>query len=244
MWFWAICGTPSFLAHGRNGEGARSAQVPLFRLDVRALGYSPPTVHERPLSYGLPRIGSLSFCAGDEAVVSFVTHATPADLAHRGDPDNSLLPLRLRALFVDAKTGHLGTTRQWPITSGKSRITCVPGGKFIVLTPDKLVLSSLEAGPSKVLQLRLSSQVALGSFDPQASPAGKYLLIESELPGGAEELFCWIDSNKLQLIRRWAEEGGTRTVSISDDGRAAVMGKGGAAYVGNPGGPPDALAGC
>src|ERR1035437_456557 len=103
----------------------------------------------------MPRVGPLCIVA-DEAIVTFVTRVEATALPRRGQADDSSLPIRLQALFVDTSTGQLRTRREWPTASDRSRIAPASGGRFVVITPDELLLYSPDMSPLKELELSLS----------------------------------------------------------------------------------------
>src|ERR1700722_7757795 len=131
-----LCG--SFPATSVAGKPSPTAQVPLWKLDVRALGYVRYTVAD-PVNRKAP-LGQFSFTEPDRIVVTFVSHISSDALSIRDKPDRS--SLRLHAFFLDARTGQLQTTQEWPTPSLRSGIIPTTEGKFIVVRPDKLVLYS------------------------------------------------------------------------------------------------------
>ena len=197
---------------------AESTAPPLWQLDVRALGYTPPNTHEE--GYTVPRVGPLGFVA-DKVIVTFVTRVLPNELPRRGQAGDSSLPLRLQALFLDGRTGELRTRREWPTASDRSRIAPAPGGNFVVITPDQLLLYSPDFSRLRELELSLSREAALTSLGFQQSPAGRYLLIDYLLPGGEEGRYRWVDLENLQPAGSWAARLGNELInllSISDTG--------------------------
>jgi hypothetical protein len=208
---------------------------------MRALGYTPPELRETA-----SRIGLLCFRTEDEAVVMWVTRVV-GGLVGRGEGSSPLLPFRLHALFLDTKAGRLRARRDWPTASDRSRIMRSAEGKFLLVTPDRLVLYSQEMAPLKELELKLSRDSVPGSFTPLASPCGRNLLIRSELPGGTEDLYYWVETSTLRVIQRWTEVyfRHVYTQDISDAGRTILLGPGrkpeGALYIGKPGDPLDRL---
>jgi hypothetical protein len=141
----------------------------------------------------------------------------------------------MRAVFVDATTGRVRTTGEWPTASDRSRIARAPEGRFLVITPDRLLLCSLDLQVLRELDLSLSREAMLASFQAHVSPAGNYLLIEYELPGGDEDRYKWIDVRGLQLLRTGSSRAWRFTGSPSDDGQ--VISGMNAPVIGPPGGP-------
>jgi hypothetical protein len=170
-----ISGGVSSLASQRESRVHPIAALPVWKLDLKALGYKPPTFRE--LAPGqLPR--PLCFLSEGEVAVTFVDRIT-GSLPRRGESTPSL-PLRLHALFIDGATAQLRATQEWPTGSYQSEV--IPGreGRFAVITPDRLLLYSPHLEILKQLNLTLSCYAAKGTTRFYASPGGKYLLISYE----------------------------------------------------------------
>jgi WD40 repeat protein len=150
---------------------------------------------------GLP--GPIYFAAPDEIIVTFVTRVVPSSLPRRDQPDASS-PLQLHALFIDARTGQVRTRREWPITSYWSRVVAATGGKFLVLTPDKLTLYAPDLETLKEIDLFLSRRTFEDSRIHR-SPDGKSVVIKSYDEGSGHYTFQWIDLDNLRVLRSWTE---------------------------------------
>jgi hypothetical protein len=217
--------------------------VPLWQIDVRALGYTPWSVRE-----GIETkvgVGQICFRSDDQIIVTFVSHLIPETLPRRGQPDVSS-NLRLHALFVDTKTGHLRATREWPTFSERSRIMPATDGKFVVITPDKLTLYSPEIQPLKELELPVGREATQNDWTAAPSPAGKYLLIsygprtnENDPRGwvGAVEKRELIDTETLQVVRAWTEAAIRYFEAALDNGTIFFIGRQGNPVIGLPEGP-------
>jgi len=160
------------------GRGApakiESTAGPVWQLDVRALGFANP--HRPESSRGPFPHDPVSYLAGGQIVVTFVTRVAPEGVPRRDQPDESL-PFRLHALFIDAATGKVRTEREWPTASARSCVLPSPGGKFLVFTPDKLLLYSPSLELLQELSLPLRRKANWETWELHPSPAGKYLLI-------------------------------------------------------------------
>ena len=97
--------------------------------------------------------------------------------------------------------------------SERSSIAAGPNGKFVVITPDKLMLYSDETQPLKELNLPLSTEALYDHWGVFTSrPGGKYLTVayESRLNdrqagiGGVQ--LKLIETESLQVIRAWTEK--------------------------------------
>jgi hypothetical protein len=180
------------------------------QVDVRALGYRAWHVRESEIESGVS-VGQLHFLSDHRLVVTFTSHILLKSLPRRGQPDVSA-SIQLRALFVDAQTGQVQATRVWPTSSERSRILPVDGGKFIVITPDKLTLYSATVQPQKELVLPVSREAIQTWWDAVPSPAGTYVLVWYDPPGGdwvrpPPTMSALIDTETLQAVLPWAGRG-------------------------------------
>ena len=160
----------------------------------------------------------MSFLGDDMIVISFVTREAPVALPRRSQTDESL-PFRLHAVFIDTRTGRVQTTREWPTPSVRSRVLAAPGRKFVVLTPDQLLLYSPELDLLGKLDIPLGRESVKDHWHAGPSPGGRYLLLEYEpetdekrfagLPASAyetlesEEHIEWINLENLDVVERW-----------------------------------------
>lgn len=195
-----------------------SNQGPIWQLDVRALGYVPPQGPREGFALLQP-IGPICFLENGQILVTFVTREAPAGLARREQPDE-VLPFRIRALFIDSRTGQVRTTREWPTASEMARVAPAPGGKFVVITPGRLILYSPGLERLTDLDLPIDREGLRDVWRVKRSPRGKYLLIEYApmTYEGRLEADWVIDTENLQVVRTWTTSGGVFLDSISDHG--------------------------
>lgn len=199
-----------------------SSALPEWRLNVRTLGYIPPQLgHVEQEGWSQLSIESICFLERDAVVVSFVTREAPAALPRRGQTGESM-QFRLHALFIDTKTGRVQTTREWPTASVRSRVLAAPGGKFVVLTPDQLLLYSADLSLMNKLDVSMGRESVKNDWHATISPGGRNLLLSYE-PETDEGRFAglspsdyeaqlqeleirleWIDLDKLQTVERWS----------------------------------------
>ena len=178
---------------------------------MRALGYVPYTVHDIGNRRG--PLGQFSFSEDDRIVVTFVSHILPAVLSRRDQPDSS--GIHLHGLFVNAKTGQLQKTQEWPTPSLRSGVIPVTGGNFLVVRPDKLILFSPDLKLLKELEIPVAREAFKDDWQLYRSPGGKFLLIDYAV-ASSETLSpssCFemrdelIDAESLQVSRSWSEFG-------------------------------------
>lgn len=213
--------TLSLVSQSASRGTKAPSTAPLWRLDLRSTGYIPP-------QHGLDdqEIGSLlgiepvCFLGNGVVVVSYVTREVPVALPRRGQTDESL-PYRLRAIFIDTKTGAVSKTMEWPTASVRSRILAAPGEKFAVLTPDQMLLYSADFALLNKLEVSLGRESVKSGWDAAPSPGGRYLLLGYE-PATDEKRFAglplsvydaqldtlemhliWVDLEKLQVVEHW-----------------------------------------
>jgi hypothetical protein len=206
----AIWGTAFSLANSPEGRSHGNAYSPVFRLNLRALGFpeKPSLSHSRgkpiekvviPLA-----IDPICFPSDGTVVVTFVTENTPSALTNRGAP-GAFPPFQLHAIFVDTKTGQVQATRDWATTTSESRVLPGTNGNFIVLAPNELILYSPQMEILGRLNLSLSK---CDAWEVRQSPGRKALLVTC-FPVWQEELskYEWIDAEHLQVIREWTVHG-------------------------------------
>lgn len=224
--------TRSFPATSVAGKKPQKADgEPVWRLNVAGLGYVPWGVREG-VAHG-PSIGQICFTSDDRLVVAFVSHTVPKPLPHRGQADASS-SMQIDSLFVDTKTGQLQTKREWPTTSGMSRISPATRGKFVVITPDKLVLYSPALEPVRELGLPIGADGTTGYWGAEPSPAGKYLLVWYDPRGSDDRLVELVDTETLQVVRPWTHNW---LGSPFDGGNFFEIDRTGIPVIGPPGGP-------
>jgi len=203
--FWGISGTPSSLGTERSEKGLAVARVPLWQLDVRALGYLPlkrMPAEVRPWGLG---ISPISFRGEEDVIVTYLTREAPTSLTRRNEPQGSL-PYCLHALFVDAKTGQLRARQEWATASHRSGVIAVPRSNFAVLTPDTLTVFSPDLRPFRKLDLFLSRRARDGDWAVRLSPDVKTMLI---MHAERDDQYCfeWLDLDELRLLSSWTESG-------------------------------------
>lgn len=211
------------LVHFLNsvGGGFAAPQVgsvsPTWSADVHsAIGGSPIGVvgggkgHEYEYQ---PRT-TIWFTDNDTVVTTFATRPGGGSpkLSRRSASDPSL-PLRLRAVFLDATTGKVKTATDWPARSRSSGIVATEDGKFVTQSGNDLILYAADLRELKKLQLPATEEPG---WLAQASPTGKYILfIASNLRTRSAVRWVWVETDSLQVVRSW-EEIQSGWVGISD----------------------------
>ncbi|SPE44294.1 hypothetical protein SBA7_320061 [Candidatus Sulfotelmatobacter sp. SbA7] len=195
------------LGHSLKTKTASDTRAPVWRIDLRSVGFTGLAPKQE--TWGLHfRPNPLCFADQQVLVATFITRENVTALARRDQPDDPL-PLRLHGTFLDASTGKVQASREWPITRPRGGIVATGGGGFAVLVPAGLASYS----PSRELlkDLKLSSEQQSHLWDIHSSPTGKSFLMEYHYP---EASFQWVDANSLQPQPAWGES--MPGVSISD----------------------------
>ncbi len=234
MLSWATWPTPLFLAIDRKSEVPTGGESPLWRLDVRALGYTPWHVRENEIQASFS-IGQLNFLSQNRLVITFISRTAPGALLRRNRPD--LSNLQLNALFVNSQTGEIRTKLEWPITSERARVTAVPGGRFLLIRPDTLTLYSSEVQPLKEVALPVGREGLATWWDAKPSPGGGYLLIWYDTLDGRDRRFELVNVQTMEVARSWTDpgSGGMHVFAPLDDGNVlAINGRGGGLVIGLP----------
>ncbi len=137
------------------------------------------------------------------------------------------------------------TTREWPTASLRSRLLPAIDEHFVVLTPDRLLLYSLELNLLNQLDLPLSRESVKDDWHIDYSTAGKYILAhyepeteEKRLSGlapaerysrtqGIEIRFELINLRTLQAVVHWVNKtcrGCFSITQVSDEGEVQAVG--------------------
>jgi hypothetical protein len=198
--------SPRTFASGNN-----QAISPGWRTDLRPAVRSSPVrpIVTRQESVGRPW-SSLWFVNNNTIVATFVVHEEGGkSQVSRRDSLDSTLPLRLRAMFLDASTGKITTTRDWPTDSRMARVVAVHDGKLVTLGKNELTLYSSDLTPIKSITL------PAGSFEWSAhtSPSGKSILFFSA--DFREGLRIWVETGSLTILSSW-EDSPSGLLTISD----------------------------
>jgi hypothetical protein len=115
-----------------------------WRVDIRpAIGGTPlPVVWGRVQEFKGPPKTSLWFTDNNTLIATFVTREGKGNpKVSRRDASDETLPLRLRAVFLDAATGRITDTTDWPSQSRDAAIVATHDGKLVAQTGDELTKS-------------------------------------------------------------------------------------------------------
>jgi hypothetical protein len=156
----------------------------------------------------------LWFVNNDIVVATFVTHEEKVALSNRDNSDTNL-PLRLRAIFLDASTGKVMSTQAWPSESRFAGIVATNDGNFITQRGVVLTLYSPDAKEVRRLSLPPIQQDLWG-WVAHPSPTGRNILFATpNLTTTLATPWVWVDTTALQIVRSW-KEAQSGWVGISD----------------------------
>src|SRR5579864_1024332 len=152
-----------------------SSDHPLWRVDLQSSGYPQknPDLQRRRNS---ANFDTISFVSADIIADTFITREDIPKLQRREDPDH-LRPYKLHAVFLDATTGKVLRTLDWPTDDPNAGLFPRHDGGFLVLTSDRILSYSEDGTQLKELLLPKigSDNSFIGGISE--SPSGKSLVI-------------------------------------------------------------------
>jgi hypothetical protein len=191
---------------------------PLWRVDLHTMGF--PTGNS-PLQWqrGLGSFDTVDFVSDGVVAATFVTQEPAAGLQRRNEL-NRARPYRLHAIFMDAATGAVLKTLEWPGDDLKMGIFPRYDGSFVFFSTEHLVLYSPDWKPVKEVALLALQQPNSTLKEIAESPSGK--IIEVRILNG-NSLMCL----RIQTDTLTAERDICSTFlgfSVSDDELASADG--------------------
>ena len=119
--------------------------------------------------------------------------------------------MQLRAVYLDAPTGKVIATEEWPTDSRTSAVVAAHDGILVVQTGSELILNSRTARDIKKLSLPPES-----SWVSYSSQSGKHALLIGLGSLGSKVPWVWVDVDNLTVVKQW-EDVQSGWVSISDN---------------------------
>jgi hypothetical protein len=177
--FFLISGNCALAQNTSEFSPKKGVLTPQWRTNLRAaIGSAPLGLVVGREKQAKPRV-SLSFTDNDTIAVKFVTQEGKPILARRDGPE-TVLPLRLRGIFLDASTGNIKTTISWPSGSRHASIVASFDGKFVTQRGTILTLYSPDFRELTRLQLPQTNDTG---WEANSSPSGQTLIfVPSGLP--------------------------------------------------------------
>lgn len=180
------------------------AVEPEWRVDLRsAIGSAPVrSIAQRRSEFLASPYASVWFINNNTIAGTFVVHKTGSEpqISNRANLDDSL-PLQLRAIFLNAHTGKITGTADWPTDSRRSLIIAVDDGKFVTLRGRNLTLYSPDFVALKNLMLPATG---LAGWLWCPSPSGKNILFFSGQFGKSR--LIWVNVNALKIVDSWEDD--------------------------------------
>jgi hypothetical protein len=224
--FWAVVFATAFFLNGGSviaprhiAESASNHQTitPKWHIDLRSTigNVAVGRTFGRAKEYkALPRT-SLWFIDNDTIVASFVTYEGKENprLSTRGGSETNV---RIYLIFLDAASGKVTDSTDWPSESRNAGIIATRAGKFIIQSGIDLTLY----GPDlKLLKNMKLPALAEGDWMPHASPTGRNILFVAT--GRRAVPWLWLETESLQILHSW-EDTQNGEIAITDDKIAMV----------------------
>jgi hypothetical protein len=153
-----------------------SSDHPVWRADLHLLGY-PQNNPDLQRRRGFANFDTITFVSESVVAATFVTREDIPDPQRREDP-NHISPYRLHAIFLDALSGKVLHSLDWPVERPNAGIFPRHDGGFLLLATDRIV--SYSADWTKIDELPLTQLLpADGSLGGIAeSPTARSLVLQ------------------------------------------------------------------
>jgi hypothetical protein len=192
-----------------------SSDQALWRVDLHSMGYPSGDSHLQSRR-ALEEFNTIDFIGEGVVAATFVTQQSVPGAQRRDDP-NRIRPYLLHAVSLDAASGKVLNTIEWPADDPNVGIFPRYGGGFLFVSTERIVLCSAEGKPIKELPLPQLQAANAGHIGIAESPSGKTLVVRFQQ---ADSTICiHVDTETLDI-----SEGPcviSRLFSISDSGMAA-----------------------
>ena len=193
---------------------------PAYQVDLRSVlkANAVPQIGTRETPW-VPVI-TLAFLNNERLAATLVVPANvPPRLTARDRPD-AASPFRLRGVVLDASTGRVLATPEWPSNSRAAGIVAANDRGLVIQIGVELTLLSHDLTP--VEQTTLPSPSAIGGHPDgvdwgptAASWSGKRVLLTAG-PAWAARPWLWLDAEKLSVLKSWVDAA-TGAIAVSDD---------------------------
>src|SRR5882724_9059208 len=153
-----------------------SSDHPVWRVDLHSLGY-PQNNPDLQRRRGFANFDTVSFLSDGTVAATFVTREDIPVPQRREDPSH-ISPYRLHAIFLDALSGKVLRTLDWPVERPAAGIFPRHDGGFLLLATDRIVAYSADWAQIHELQLAdlPPSNASLGGI--AESPTGRSLVLQ------------------------------------------------------------------
>jgi len=147
----------------------------LWRVDLHSMGY-PDNGNQLQSRRGLDEFDTVDFVGEGVVAATFITQEPAPGLQRRDDPNRAPL-YRLHAVFLEAASGKVLKTLDWPLDNPNAGIFPRYDGSFLFLSTHRIVLYSPDWTPVKELPLPQLQQPHAYLAGIAESPSGKVLVV-------------------------------------------------------------------
>lgn len=191
-----------------------------YRVDLRSVlkANALPQLGTRETPW-VPVI-TLAFLNNERLAATLVVPAKVAPGLTTRDAPDAASPFRLCAVILDASTGRVLTTPEWPSNSRAAGIIAANDRGLVIEKGVEITLLSADLTPVEQTTLP-SPSVTGGHADgtdwgpTAASWSGKRVLLTAG-PAWAVRPWLWFDTEKLRVLKSW-EDSATGPIAVSDD---------------------------
>lgn len=173
------------------GKPRTPKQAPLWRVDLRTIGYQGP-LEELVLERGGDLVSPLWFLDDSTVLATFLTRHPAVSLSRRDCVDCSR-SLRLNAFLFDARTGELQGELQWSVPNPGASVIAAHAGTFVVHIGARLMLYSSMLESLGSLELSLPPPGEAVFWIRHTSPTGKSVLLWD-----LSDKYIWVDATALE----------------------------------------------
>ena len=154
-----------------------SSDQSLWRVDLHSLGY--PADSQLQSRRALEEFNTLDFVGEGVLAATFITQQSVPGAQRRDDPDR-VRPYLLHAIFLDAASGKVLNSIEWPADDPNVGIFPRHGAGFLFFSAEHIVVCftdgcSAEGKPVKELLLPQLQAAGVGHIGIAESPSGKTL---------------------------------------------------------------------
>jgi hypothetical protein len=191
---------------------------PNWQFDLRTVGYTGFSAKGEQWDLHF-KIDPVSFTSDNLVVVTFLTRIYTDELRRRAAPNES--PFMLNAVFLDAATGQVRSTKQWPIRRPRAGIISSSDGRFLVVSWDRMSVYSTDFKLLHEFTVPLTFDgAAINAWEFYPSPSGRSFVLELDQDKIAQYEWFTLD---LAPVLHWADLF-YRVRAISDTDLATVVG--------------------
>lgn len=187
-----------------NASAAKKPQrtvTAAYRIDLRSVQRSAPLPQLGTRETNWIPIVTMEFLNNQRLAATFVVQSGGKPGLARRDEKNANMPLRLRAVVIEASTGKLLANPEWPAYSRAAGIVAANDKGFVIDDGRDLTLLSADLRPLKQLPLpplaSHSGALGRGEWAPSLVWSGRRVLL---FGGQGRTTWLWVDAENLQVL--------------------------------------------